>query len=253
MLSADEAAAYLGIKRESVTFAARVGRLAAQKIDGHWFVDESEVIRYQRDHCCPRVDKRAGKVARDNGGKRCSKCQEWKPFAEFVKDPQRYDGHHSRCKACHNKATHEQWMNHTPEVRAHKRAVKRSWYARNREQHREYQRQQHTKQTTQKRGRRILNLIKRTPGYVYLARSGGYYKIGITKRPKQRTYSLRNANPFGAKIIYLIPTDYTRLLERQLHEQFHDKRMHGEWFSLIPDDVERIKHIATQEKNPCLA
>jgi len=37
--------------------------------------------------------------------KKCTECQETKPFTEFFKDKGFKDGHYSRCKSCKTKAT----------------------------------------------------------------------------------------------------------------------------------------------------
>jgi len=81
-------------------------------------------------------------------------------------------------------------------------------------------------------------------GYVYLMRSGKHYKIGASKDPDTRRDFLGTKPPFEIEIVCTIPTDDMFGLEDELHVQFSDKHVNGEWFELEPSDVAYIKGLA---------
>lgn len=81
--------------------------------------------------------------------------------------------------------------------------------------------------------------------YVYLIQeqSQGHYKIGKAKNVQQRLNQLIKLPMIITPIVIIETNDNTRL-ERQLHRQFADKRVDGEWFKLTDDDVAYIKGLA---------
>ena len=88
------------------------------------------------------------------------------------------------------------------------------------------------------------------PGYVYLMRDdSGLFKIGATSNLTKRLEQLKSANPslqlllFGERLEPMV-------LERQLHEHFADKRVHGEWFKLEETDIALLGGILRDEKLP---
>lgn len=87
---------------------------------------------------------------------------------------------------------------------------------------------------------------KSSPGFVYLIKCEGYYKIGMSNDPKNRIPHLSVLTPFNTSAICVIESEDMRLLEKQLHDKFTDKRVNGEWFVLSDEDVEYIKRIATE-------
>jgi hypothetical protein len=73
------------------------------------------------------------------------------------------------------------------------------------------------------------------PGWVYIVRRDGRVKIGMTGNLETRLRALSNAA--GAAVVVLETREFsTRLsaewVERDLHRQFNDKRLIGEWFDL---------------------
>lgn len=81
-------------------------------------------------------------------------------------------------------------------------------------------------------------------GYIYLLKStSGYWKIGRTRNPDDRIQTFTVKLPFEVEYEHLIPCSDCIIAERQLHAQFADKRVNGEWFALTPEDVEEIKSI----------
>lgn len=83
------------------------------------------------------------------------------------------------------------------------------------------------------------------PGFVYLLQSPtSAYKIGRTKNPENRLKTFEVKLPFEVEFVCLIKTPHMSVLESQLHARFADKRVNGEWFDLLPEDVEYIKSLA---------
>ncbi len=91
-----------------------------------------------------------------------------------------------------------------------------------------------------------LKRVKTTaPGYVYLLQSPtSAYKIGRTKSPKSRSKTFGVQLPFEVEFIALIKTNDMLRLEAELHQQYAEKRVNGEWFNLSSEDVEYIKSLA---------
>jgi hypothetical protein len=82
-------------------------------------------------------------------------------------------------------------------------------------------------------------------GFVYLIQSStGFYKIGRTKNPDDRLRTFGIKLPFEVDYVCTIPTEDMIGLETQLHNQFRDRRINGEWFDLSKYDVEYIKSLA---------
>lgn len=89
----------------------------------------------------------------------------------------------------------------------------------------------------------IPDSFKREPQtpHVYLLRAGPAYKIGNAISVEVRAHDLQTGCPYPVEIVAKWKHVEARKFERQLHEQFQEKRMAGEWFALSSDDVERIR------------
>ena len=74
-------------------------------------------------------------------------------------------------------------------------------------------------------------------GFVYLLRSGRYYKIGLTLDMDERVRRLKIQLPDPVCEVHRIATDDPRGIERYWHMRFSDRRKNGEWFELSPTDV----------------
>lgn len=72
-------------------------------------------------------------------------------------------------------------------------------------------------------------------GRVYVLECGGYYKIGFSKNPLERVRQLQTGCPFRLHLVGTVTAPQTA--EFALHNKYADKRMHGEWFQLTPEDV----------------
>lgn len=76
------------------------------------------------------------------------------------------------------------------------------------------------------------------PRFLYVISFVGYYKIGIALNPRERMRSMML--PGVPTLERLYETPKALKLERELHKGFADKRAHGEWFVLVPSDLESI-------------
>ena len=74
-------------------------------------------------------------------------------------------------------------------------------------------------------------------GYVYLIKSGKYYKIGRSKSIGRRKYELALQLPNKVQPIHTIKTDDPVGIEAYWHKRFEEKRKSGEWFELTSKDV----------------
>ncbi len=74
-------------------------------------------------------------------------------------------------------------------------------------------------------------------GYVYLMKSGKYYKVGKTNSLDRRQYEIGLQLPEGIEPIHSIETDDPSGIEAYWHNRFKDKRLNGEWFDLSNADV----------------
>lgn len=83
--------------------------------------------------------------------------------------------------------------------------------------------------------------IKVIEGYLYIIKSGEYYKIGKALKPKQRikTYITENPNKITVILCEKVK-DYTKT-EKELHSKFKDKNHNREWFNLDDKDINLIK------------
>ena len=80
---------------------------------------------------------------------------------------------------------------------------------------------------------------KQRGGFVYLLRSSaGHYKMGHSTNVPKRLQAFAADPPYS--LLHTIAADDRIDAEKKLHRQFFDKRVHGEWFSLDRDDIERI-------------
>ncbi|MCU0492381.1 MAG: GIY-YIG nuclease family protein [Chloroflexaceae bacterium] len=79
-----------------------------------------------------------------------------------------------------------------------------------------------------------------SPG-VYLFKAGTAYKIGVTTDVGKRRKQVQAQCADPLEIIHVITDGDAKQIERQLHETFHHRWLHGEWFELTPQDVARIK------------
>ena len=79
-------------------------------------------------------------------------------------------------------------------------------------------------------------------GYVYLMKSGRYYKIGRTNSVGRREREFAIQIPVPPKTIHHFETDDPSGVEAYWHKRFSDKRRDtSEWFDLSSEDVRAFK------------
>jgi hypothetical protein len=78
-------------------------------------------------------------------------------------------------------------------------------------------------------------------GFVYLLKSGRFYKVGRTNALGRCEYELAIQLPEKSKPVHSIKTDDPVGIEDYWHRRFQARRRNGEWFELTPDDVSAFR------------
>lgn len=78
-------------------------------------------------------------------------------------------------------------------------------------------------------------------GFIYLLKSGRFYKLGRSNAFGRRERELAIQLPDKADTVHVIKTDDPIGIEAYWHKRFEARRRNGEWFELSADDVKAFK------------
>lgn len=80
-------------------------------------------------------------------------------------------------------------------------------------------------------------------GYVYMIKSGGRYKVGLSIDVQRRLLELNTGMPDAGELIHVITTDDPSGIENYWHRRFASKRIRpdAEWFDLDQADVSAFR------------
>lgn len=103
--------------------------------------------------------------------------------------------------------------------------------------------------------------IRFGPAYCYLAFFGlegtaSYMKIGMSKHPEQRLYSMGTDNPLDCLWVFVSRLPCTRAafhVEQFLHRHLNEHRRKGEWFAIGNTDMAGAEGLARQLSSVALA
>lgn len=73
--------------------------------------------------------------------------------------------------------------------------------------------------------------------YIYVLKSGDFYKIGRTAKLDERIKRLSIQLPFPVKLVMAYEVRDAVFEEDFWHTELEDKRVNGEWFELSENDI----------------
>ena len=85
--------------------------------------------------------------------------------------------------------------------------------------------------------------------FVYLLHNSGFYKIGHSNRPFDRTDGFQIGNPNKVELIQAVRVKDAPQIEHKLHKKFLFQKKRGEWFRLDMIQVEWIFKFLLNQSN----
>lgn len=95
--------------------------------------------------------------------------------------------------------------------------------------------------TPQQQRKRPIHRTNKKYGFVYLLKTGEFYKIGKTFNIKKRVSSIQTANPNKIELIAYKESGDAFSDEQEVHKLLKDYRVRGEWFKLPEELVSSLK------------
>lgn len=89
--------------------------------------------------------------------------------------------------------------------------------------------------------RQLSQIAGLSDGFVYLMKSGRYFKIGKTNSVGRREREITLQMPERLKLVHEIKTDDPTGIETYWHNRFKTKRTNGEWFDLSSEEVSAFR------------
>jgi len=92
--------------------------------------------------------------------------------------------------------------------------------------------------------------------FIYLIHATGteFYKVGISRKPKVRLANLQIGCPMQLAVTTTVQVDHPQEWEGYIHRRLHDCAVHGEWFQLNEERLERVlngfRTLAERTSNP---
>lgn len=108
------------------------------------------------------------------------------------------------------------------------------------------------KESLQKISFYVISKIKTKPinkeGYVYILQTEHGTKIGASSNPEVRVKAVGLLLPFETKKTEAFKVDNMFLAESELHTEYEEYRINGEWFDLSQSQIDEIRSLLSNEK-----
>jgi len=88
--------------------------------------------------------------------------------------------------------------------------------------------------------------------YIYLIQSleNSYYKIGVSKHPKNRIKQLQTGNSSELKLIDIYQSEFAHQIEKALQRRYSYLKKEGEWFDMgISHEITFYQECSRIEEN----
>ncbi|MBD3304734.1 hypothetical protein GF339_00120 [candidate division KSB3 bacterium] len=82
--------------------------------------------------------------------------------------------------------------------------------------------------------------------------SSPVYKIGISNAPGKRLQALQTSSPFPLSLVHTFVAEPAEEAERVLHAKYQAHQLNGEWFQLLPEHIQELKHIVQYDQGEFL-